>query len=187
MSGGVGSGAGDEGVEVGPFLRLDQPEVAGGVGEVGQARQAAEDGEARGCKRAAEHRLVPWTAHAVEDDARDTDSGVVAGKAQGEGGHGLGHAGGVDHEDHGEVELAGEVGGGAAALGGRAVEEAHGAFDQEGAIALRKRGNAGGCHGPGIEVQAGAGAGGFVKAGVDVVGAGFRGTDGQAPVAEGTQ
>ncbi len=158
-------GAGDEGVEVGTFLRLDQTQVAGGVGEVGEAREAAQDGEAGGGEGAAEHGLVTRAAHAVEDDPGDADLRVVAGKALCQRSDRLRHAGGVDDEDDGEAEDAGEVGGGAAALGRGAVEEAHRAFDQEGAVACGEVCDAGGGHGPGVEVEAGAGAGGFVKRG----------------------
>lgn len=190
--GGVGE-AGEAGGEVVVFCGLDQAEVAFGQAQRGVSRQAAEDGEAEGAHGLFDAFAVAGAGGLVEDDAGDFHRGVVGGEAASGGGGGLGLAGDVQHQDYGKVEAGGEVGGGAAAAGRGldAVEQAHGGFDdEEGAV-----GGGLGCdafeedggHGPAVEVDACSTGGCGVEGGVDVVGAGFAGADGDAAAAEGCE
>ncbi len=119
------------------FLGLDQSEMAGGVGEVRQARHRAQDREARG---AMARRSIESCRgeHPVEDDAGNTDSGVVTGESCGERGQQT-----APCARHRSRESLGKPRRAERGLRWRrdrrvrAIEEAHRAFDQQGARALR--------------------------------------------------
>ncbi len=73
-----------------------------------------------------------------------------------------------------------QIGHSTAPVGGRAIEKAHGTLDDQKAVARRKAAQALGRHGPSVEIGARYTAGGLVKAGVDVIGAGFGAAHGQS-------
>jgi len=161
------------------LARLHQAQMAFRHRDRRVAHDAAEHGDPSRAHGAGHAVAVALAGCLVNDHAGDLDRRVVGGEAARGGGGGLGLAGDVEHEDHGQAEPGGEVGGGAApaGLGCDAVEQAHGGFDDEqlgvpgrvgGDVAEERR-----RHGPAIEVDAGMAGGGGVERGVDVVRPGF--------------
>ena len=141
---------------------------------------SAEDGNAHRLQRAAEHGFVARTADLVQDDAADTNVGREARETSDERRNRARHARRIDDEDDGQAEVLRQIRRGSAPIGWGAVEQAHRAFDQHQVIAPCEAFDPVGRHRPSVEVQARLACGGLVKAGVDIVGAGFAAAHGNA-------
>ena len=177
--GGVKVGANDVGgrveerLDVVVFLRLHQPEMAVGQGEPRVAWNAAEHRRARRrLAGRAQHLGVRRAGHAIEHHSGHLDVAAMAGKAAHQGRNRGALAADVDHQHHRPAHERGEVGG-RTATASSPVEQPHYAlaYDHVGAIAESRRKGVKrfGPHGPDVEVDTVASAGGGVKRGIDVI------------------
>ena len=175
----------------------DEPEVAGGNGELVAPAQHAEDRDAGGAGRLAQQLLVTRRAGLVEDHAADARPGVPGREAVQQGGGRRADAVGVDDEDDRRVQQPRhvrrrrEVPPVAGSTAGDAVEQAHHALDDRDVGGFR-RARPPGEHRrdlvladqPRVEVAAGPARGERVVARVDVVRADLVRRDRQAPRAQ---
>ena len=139
------------------------------------ARHGAEKGRAAVLEGRGDDGAVAIAGDAVEDDAGNDDAGAVAWRS-------LATRAAIDWHwcaasttsTTGRPSIRGKIGGRAAAAG-RAVEQAHDAFDEHeiGVIRLRRElaREALRPHRPGIEIEAGPAGRGLVEARIDIVGA----------------
>ena len=180
----------EKALQVRVLARLHQAEMTVRQLQAFAAGDAAEDRNADGLHGPAQQLPVPCAAGAVEDDARDLQSGVEARESVNERGDRCRHARGVDHQHHRPAGAPRQVGGRTAAVRS-AIEQAHHAFHHDGGrVALQvrdQRRHRAVRHAPGIEVVAGPTAGRGVVGGVDVVGPHLGGGDGDARVAQDSQ
>lgn len=173
------------------FLTGLKAEVALGPLEERVFRKGSEQGEAEGPEDFGKVVAVGSGADAVEDDSGDAAFSGFGDKATEGGGEGAALFGSGDDEDDGPAEPAGEFHGAAFVGGGLvAVEEAHDAFEQ---AELSGKGagdfaqDAFAAHEPCVEVARGGAPEVGVEGGVDVVGPGFVGLDGEATLAKGRE
>ena len=170
------------------FVWQVQAEVALRDHQVGGARQSAEDGHAI-ADGVTDHVGMSFATDVVENDSRNPDRGVETHVAVDQRRGTAGHRAGVDHENDGEVQQLGHLGGApAVALALAAVEEAHDPFDHGGVgIGRRRREplpiDVGPEH-PAVEVAGGTAARMPVMERVDEVGADLEGLHGEAATPE---
>ncbi len=110
---------------------LHQPEVTLRKMDRLVAGNGTNDRNAEWRDGALDHETMPLAADAIEHDAVDVDSRVVTGKATQHCGGGLSLARDVENKEDGQIECDREFGGGAGSLAARAVEQAHGGFDDQ--------------------------------------------------------
>ena len=113
------------------LARLHQTEMTLGKVNCLVARNGAKDRNAERRDGALDHQTMPLASDAIEHDAGGVDARVVAGKAAQHRGRGLCLACDVENEQDGQVKRDRELGGRAGSLAARAVEQAHGGFNDQ--------------------------------------------------------
>ena len=120
---------------------------------------------------------MPVTADVVEDHARNPDVWVMLGKARNQGHDGSGHLGGINDQDDGKAQDPRQIRNGSLPIGWSAVKQPHGPFNNQRGVACGKGPDPIRSHGPGVKVQAFCTRCGGVKARVNIVRAGLRGSN----------
>ena len=111
---------------------LDEAEMPLRQRERRLARQRSEHRDIERCDRVGNQRPMALARDPIEDDAGNAHGRIVRGKAAHYRGCRLRLPRHVEHQHDRQSEMGGEIGGGAApvfAASGRAVEQAHDAFD----------------------------------------------------------
>jgi len=179
------------GCEIAVLPGLDQAEMAFRQSERRIARNGANDGHTQFGNGVGDHLMVSRAADAIEHNAGNANIRIVGGKAAHHGRSRLRLGRDIEHQQHRQFQPRGKVRRGAATAGdaGHAVEQAHGAFNDEDfrvtrgighqRIDQRRR------HRPAVEIDAASAGCGGVERAIDVIGPGFRRAHRHAAAGEG--
>ena len=175
------------------FARLHKAQMSLGQAHLPIARNGAEHWHARAGNGVGDEATVTLAADLVENDARNGDARIIAHAALHDGAGGLRLAAHIQHQQHRPARGGRNIDGGAAASFGRGhpIEEPHQPLAERQVRALpglqRERGQQGGLHGPGVEVEAGAARRHAVKGRVDIIRPAFQPAHPHAPACECAQ
>ena len=126
----------DQAGEIGMLAGLNKTEMTFRQRQRRFARQCTEDRNTERGDRARDQRAVPFAGDAVENYSGDAHGRIVRNEATHQSRGRLCLPRNIEHQHDRQIEMGGEVGGGAASAGntgaiGRTIKQTHHAFDHK--------------------------------------------------------